>query len=134
MSPVSAGSRRSTCALEALHEKYADKGLAILGFPCNQFGHQEPGTEKEIEEFCSKTYGVKFNMFAKLNVNGDDKADIYKFLTSESTDPKFPGPIKWNFEKFLISREGEIVQRFAPKVKPDSEEVIKAIEAELAKK
>lgn len=121
-------------ALEGLHEKYADQGLAILGFPCNQFGKQEPGTEKEIAEFCSKTYGVKFDMFAKVNVNGDEQAPLYKFLTSERTDPEFPGKINWNFEKFLISRDGKIVKRFAPRVKPDSEEVTKAIEAELAKK
>ena len=121
-------------SLEGLHEKYADKGLAILGFPCNQFGGQEPGSEKQIADFCSKTYGVKFDMFAKVNVNGDEQADVYKFLTSEETDPQYPGVIKWNFEKFLIGRDGKIVQRFAPRVKPDSEEVVKAIEAELAKK
>jgi glutathione peroxidase len=119
--------------LEELHEKYADKGLAILGFPANEFGKQEPGTDKEISEFCTKNYGVKFDMFSKIVVKGDGQCDLYKFLTSEETDPKFPGDIKWNFEKFLIDRQGNIVNRFAPTVKPDAPQLLEAIEAELAK-
>jgi len=119
--------------LEALHEKYSDKGLAILGFPANEFAGQEPGSDKEISEFCTKNYGVKFDMFSKVVVKGDGQCDLYKFLTSEETDPKYPGDIKWNFEKFLIDRHGNIVNRFAPKVAPESAEVVQAIEAELAK-
>jgi glutathione peroxidase len=119
--------------LEDLHEKYAGKGLSILGFPANEFGKQEPGTDSEIAEFCQQNYGVKFDMFSKVVVKGDGQCPLYKFLTSKDTDPKFPGDITWNFEKFLISRDGQIVARFAPKVTPDSPEVTSAIEAELAK-
>ena len=119
--------------LEDLHEKYAGKGLAILGFPANEFGKQEPGTDDEIAEFCQQNFGVKFDMFSKVVVKGEGQCALYKFLTSKETDPKFPGDITWNFEKFLISRDGQIVARFAPKVTPDSPEVTDAIEAELAK-
>ena len=119
--------------LEALHEKYGEKGLSILGFPANNFGHQEPGSDSEISEFCMKNYGVKFDMFSKISVKGDDKAPLYKFLTEKETNGAFAGDITWNFEKFLVSKEGKVVARFKPGVKPDSDEVIKAIEAELAK-
>ena len=120
--------------LEALHEKYAEKGLAVLGFPCNQFGEQEPGSATEIKEFCQKEYGVKFDMFAKIEVNGKDACPLYKHLTSLETKPAGAGKISWNFEKFLIGRSGEVVARFSPRTKPDAPEVLKAIEAELAKK
>jgi len=124
--------------LEALHEKYAEKGLSVLGFPANEFGAQEPGTDVEIASFCKDNYKVKFDMFSKVVVkptkDGQEPCPLYKFLTSKETDPKFAGDITWNFEKFLIGRNGEIVARFAPRVKPDSPEVTKAIEAELAKK
>ena len=121
--------------LEALHEKYADKGLVIVGVPVNDFGKQEPGTNDEIAEFCSKTYGVKFTMLAKVpTVKGEGQAPLYKFLTSKETDPNFAGEIKWNFTKFLIGRSGEVVARFEPGVQPQSEKVVQAIEAELAKK
>lgn len=120
--------------LEALHEKYADKGLAVLGFPANEFGKQEPGTDSEIAEFCQKNYGVKFDMFSKVVVKGDGQCPLYQFLTSKETNPKFAGPIKWNFEKFLVNRQGEVVARFAPPVAPDADEVVAAIEAELEKK
>jgi len=120
-------------ALEQLHEKYADKGLAILGFPANNFGQQEPGSDKDIGEFCTKNYGVKFDMFSKVSVKDEDQCPLYKFLTSSETDPNFAGEVKWNFEKFLISRDGQIVNRFRSKVTPDSDEMVKAIEAELAK-
>ncbi len=120
--------------LETLHEKYAEKGLSILGFPANEFGKQEPGTDSEIASFCKENYGVKFDMFSKVVVKGDGQCDLYKYLTSKESNPKFAGDITWNFEKFLVGRNGEIVARFAPRVKPDSEEVTKAIEAELAKK
>jgi glutathione peroxidase len=120
-------------ALEALYETYADKGLVILGFPSNDFHHQEPGTDEQIAEFCTKNYGVKFDMFSKVDVIGDTQCDLYRFLTSAETDPAFPGPVKWNFEKFLISRDGRIVNRFRSKTTPDSAEFVAAVEAELAK-
>lgn len=119
--------------LEALNAKYKDKGLAVLGFPCNQFGAQEPGTEAEIVKFCQSKYNVSFDMFAKIDVNGPEASPVYKALTSKETDPRFAGDIKWNFEKFLIGRNGEIVARFGTGTKPDAPEVVKAIEAELAK-
>lgn len=119
--------------LEELHEKYADQGLAILGFPANEFGKQEPGTDVEISEFCQENYGVKFDMFSKVVVKGEGQCPLYKFLTSKETDPDFAGDITWNFEKFLVGRDGKIVKRFAPKVAPESDEVVSAVEAELAK-
>ena len=120
--------------LQALHEKYSKDGLAILGFPCNQFLSQEPGTADEIKEFCRVNYGVSFDMFAKVEVNGDGACDLYKNLTALDTKPVGPGKISWNFEKFIIGRNGEIVARFSPRTKPDDPEVLKVIEAELAKK
>jgi glutathione peroxidase len=120
--------------LEQLHEKYGKDGLAIIGVPANEFGAQEPGTNTEIAEFCKKNYGVKFDMLSKVVVKGDDICPLYKFLTSKETDPKFAGEITWNFEKFLVSRDGEIVNRFKPKVDPMADEVQDAIKAELAKK
>jgi glutathione peroxidase len=118
--------------LQAIHEKYKDKGLAILGFPCNQFGKQEPGDAKEISEFCTKNYGVTFDMFAKVEVNKDGACDLYKFLTAKEAPPVGKGPVSWNFEKFLINRKGELVNRFGPRTEPDAKEVIAAIEKELA--
>jgi glutathione peroxidase len=117
-------------ALEALYEKYKDKGLVILGFPCNQFGKQEPGTDAEIQQFCTATYNVTFPMFDKLEVNGPGRHPLY--VTLAGPESPFPGDIKWNFTKFLISRDGKIVQRFESKVKPDSDDVVKAVEAALA--
>ena len=119
--------------LEDLYTKYNPKGFVILGFPANEFGAQEPGTDQEISEFCTKNYGVTFDMFSKIVVKGEGQCDLYKFLTSKETDPKFSGDITWNFEKFLISRDGKIVNRFKPKTQPDSDQVVSAIEAELAK-
>jgi glutathione peroxidase len=120
--------------LEALHEKYGKDGLAILGFPANEFGKQEPGTDSEIAEFCTKNYDVKFDMFSKVVVKGEGQCDLYKYLTSKKTNGKFGGDITWNFEKFLVGRNGEVVARFSPRTKPDADEVVKAIDAELAKK
>ncbi len=120
--------------LQALHEKYSGRGLVVLGFPCNQFGGQEPGTVDEIKEFCRLNYGVTFDMFAKIDVNGDGACPLYKRLTALETKPKGPGKITWNFEKFIVGRNGEVVARFAPPTKPDAPEVLKVIEAELAKK
>jgi glutathione peroxidase len=121
-------------ALEKLHEKYGKDGLVVLGVPANEFGKQEPGTNEQIADFCRSTYNVQFPMLAKVVVKGEGQCPLYKYLTDEKTDPKFAGPIKWNFTKFLISRDGQIVNRFEPAVKPDSPEVTKAIEAELANK
>ena len=118
--------------LQALHTKYSNKGLAILGFPCNQFAGQEPGTASEIQEFCKKNYGVSFDMFAKVDVNGDEACDLYKLLTSLDTKPTGAGNISWNFEKFLLDRNGFVVARFGPKTRPDDPAVIKAIEEQLA--
>lgn len=117
--------------LEALHEKYADRGLAIVGVPCNQFHGQEPGTAEEIAEFCQKNYGVEFDLLAKVDVNGAGACPLYRYLTSSATDPEYAGHITWNFEKFLFNRQGQVVARFAPKVRPDAPEVVQAIEAEL---
>jgi glutathione peroxidase len=119
--------------LEALHEKLSDKGLVVMGFPCNQFGKQEPGTDAQIAEFCEATYKVKFPMFSKVDVNGAEAAPLYKYLTSVETKPKDKGDITWNFEKFVIGKNGEVVARFAPRTAPDSKEVMAVIEAELAK-
>lgn len=118
--------------LQALHEKYRDKGLVILGFPANNFGQQEPGSDKDIAEFCEKNYGVTFDMFSKVSVKGDDICPLYKYLTTaEDVAENLRGEVKWNFEKFLINRDGKVVNRFRSKIAPDSEEMVKAIEAEL---
>jgi glutathione peroxidase len=119
-------------ALQALHAKYADQGLAIVGVPCNQFNGQEPGTSEEIAKFCSTKYGVEFDLLAKVDVNGEAACPLYKQLTSEETNPDSPGPIKWNFEKFLFSRNGELVARFEPRTTPDSTEVVEAVKAQLS--
>jgi glutathione peroxidase len=119
--------------LQQLHEKYADKGLAILGFPCNQFAGQEPGTAAEIQEFCKKNYGVSFDLFAKVDVNGEKACDLYKMLTSLDTKPTGAGDISWNFEKFVLDRNGNVVGRFGPKTKPDAPEVVAVIEEQLAR-
>ena len=117
--------------LQALHEQYQDKGFAVLGFPCNQFGKQEPGSAADIREFCTEKYNVTFPLFDKVDVNGEEAAPLYTKLKQYESDP---GDVKWNFEKFLISREGEVVGRFRTKTKPDAPQVLEAIEAELAKK
>ncbi|MGE5608792.1 MAG: glutathione peroxidase [Bacillota bacterium] len=119
--------------LQKVYEKYRDKGLAILAFPANEFGQQEPGTDSQIKEFCSSNYHVTFDLFSKIVVKGDQQHPLYQFLTREQTNPDFGGAIKWNFTKFLVSREGKVVARFEPKAKPSDEQVIKAIEEQLAK-
>jgi glutathione peroxidase len=120
--------------LQALHEKYADKGLVIIGVPANEFGSQEPGSNAEIKEFCTSEYKVKFPMLAKVVVKGEGIAPLYQFLTSKESNPKFGGEIRWNFTKFLVGRDGEVVARFEPRVRPDAREVTGAIEKELRKK
>ena len=106
--------------LEAMYEKLHDKGLEVLGFPCNQFGGQEPGSEKEIAQFCELNYGVTFPMFAKVDVNGNNTAPLYKFLKSEKPGLLGSEAIKWNFTKFLVDREGNVVKRYAPNDTPES--------------
>jgi len=120
--------------LEAIYEKYKDRGLVVLGFPCNQFGRQEPGSDQEIVQFCTDNYRVTFPMFSKIEVNGNGASPLYKYLTSLDTKPQGKGKISWNFEKFVIGKNGEVVARFAPNIEPDSPEILAVIEGELAKK
>ena len=117
--------------LEKVYLKYKDRGLVILGFPANNFGGQEPGTNEEIKTFCSLKYNVTFPMFAKISVKGSDIHPLYQYLTDKQTDPQFGGDIKWNFNKFLVGRDGQIIGRFETAVKPESDEVTKAIEKAL---
>lgn len=117
--------------LQALYEKYRDRGLVILGFPANNFRGQEPGSNEEIKEFCSVKYGVEFPMFSKISVLGEDIHPLYAYLTSGAGNAGLAGDITWNFEKFLFDRNGRVSARFVPRTKPDSEEVVKAIEALL---
>jgi glutathione peroxidase len=117
--------------LEELHERYKDRGFSVLGVPCNQFAGQEPGTSGEIAEFCSTTYGVTFPLTEKVDVNGAKRHALYQELTAKADDAGEAGDVKWNFEKFLVSPAGEVVARFRPQVTPDSEELVKAIEANL---
>src|SRR5579859_3235765 len=118
-------------ALEELHERLAPRGFAVVGFPCNQFGGQEPGTAEEIEQFCSTSYGVTFPMFEKIEVNGSDRHPIYDELTAFPDGGGEAGDVQWNFEKFLLSPDGTIVARFRPRTVPDDHEVLKAIEENL---
>ena len=119
--------------LQQLHSKYHDRGLEVIGFPCNQFGTQEPGTNDEIAAFCKQNYGVSFDMFAKIDVNGEKATDLFKFLTAKDSGLKNSGPVKWNFEKFLISRDGKLLARFGTSVEPTAPEVVDAIEGALKK-
>lgn len=119
--------------LEALYEKYKDRGFVIVGVPANNFASQEPGTNEEIKKFCSTKYNVTFPMMAKVSVVGDDKTPLYQFLTDKSENPQVGGEIKWNFTKFLFDRDGKPVARFEPAVTPDSPQVQTAIESALGK-
>ena len=114
--------------LEQLHERLEGRGFAVLGFPCNQFGGQEPGTSEEIAEFCSTTYGVTFPMYAKIDVNGEDRHPLYDELTAVSDGKGEAGDIMWNFEKFLVSPDGVIVGRFRPRTTPEDPDLLAAIE------
>ncbi len=116
--------------LESLHEQYHDRGFSVVGFPCNQFGGQEPGTAEEIQTFCSTTYGVTFPMFEKVDVNGDDRHPIYAELTETADAEGHSGDIRWNFEKFLVGRDGSVT-RFSPMVTPEDPALVAAIEAAL---
>jgi glutathione peroxidase len=118
--------------LEAVYEKYKDQDFVILGFPCNQFGEQEPGTDQEIKQFCTSKYFITFPLFDKIEVNGANRHPLYAMLAGDSSP--FPGDITWNFNKFLISRDGKILKRFDSKITPDSPEATQAIEAAIAAK
>jgi glutathione peroxidase len=118
--------------LERLQERYADRGFSVVGFPCNQFHGQEPGTADEIAEFCSATYGVSFPLFEKIEVNGPGRHPIYAELTAVADAGGEAGDVQWNFEKFLVSRDGKVLARFRPRTEPEAPEVIEAIEASLA--
>ena len=120
--------------LEALQKKYGPQGFTVIGFPCNQFKGQEPGTPEEIQEFCSTTYGVTFPLMEKIEVNGDARHPIYQALVPIKDATGYTGEIRWNFEKFVVSADGTKVTRFAPKTKPEDPQVIAAIEAALPKK
>jgi glutathione peroxidase len=117
--------------LEKLYKTYKDSGFVILGFPANNFLKQEPGNNEEIAEFCSINYGVTFPMFSKISVKGKNMHPLYNYLTSKDTNPEFGGKITWNFNKFLISKEGKIINRFGSREKPESKKIIEAIEGEL---
>ena len=118
--------------LERLHEKFGERGFAVLGFPCNQFGEQEPGSAEEIATFCSASYGVTFPLFEKADVNGENRQPLYDVLTPLADGEGNSGDIRWNFEKFLVDRSGEPVQRFSPLVEPETDELVGAIETQLA--
>jgi glutathione peroxidase len=118
-------------ALEELQARLGDRGFSVVGFPCNQFGGQEPGTAEEIEEFCSMTYGVTFPMFEKIEVNGEGRHAIYEELTSVPDAAGEAGDVQWNFEKFLLAPDGSVVARFRPRTVPDDPEVLAAIEEHL---
>jgi glutathione peroxidase len=120
-------------ALESLYEKYKDQGFVIVGFPANNFGAQEPGTNEEIKTFCSRKYNVTFPMYSKVSVKGDDQTPLYQYLTKQ-TGPSIAGDIKWNFTKFLVDRNGNVVERFESAVTPDSKEVVSAVEKQLSQK
>jgi len=118
--------------LEKLYKTYQDRGLVILGFPANNFLWQEPGTDGEIKQFCSIKFGVTFPMFSKISVKGKNQDPLYAFLTDEKANPGFGGAITWNFNKFLVGRDGKVVGRFGSKVEPDSKELVEAVEKALA--
>jgi glutathione peroxidase len=128
------GYTKQYAGLQELYEKYKDQGLVILGFPCNEFGSQEPGSDADIKQFCTTKFGVTFPMMSKVEVNTEGACDLYKHLTSQETTPAGKGKIKWNFEKFLIGRDGQVVNRFGSSAKPNDTEMTTAIEAQLAKK
>jgi glutathione peroxidase len=117
--------------LEKIHEKYADRGFSVVGFPCNQFGEQEPGSPDEIATFCSTNYGVTFPLSEKIEVNGDHRHPLYEELTAVADSEGHDGDIRWNFEKFLVGRDGDVIARFSPMVDPEAPELVEAIEKAL---
>lgn len=128
------GYTRQYKGLQALHQKFAKDGLVVMGFPCNQFGGQEPGSEKEILQFCKNRYSVEFPMFSKINVNGSGQSDLYKYLTSRKEVPTSQGSIKWNFEKFVVARDGTVVGHYRSRTGPTSKDFVQLLRKELAKK
>lgn len=127
------GYTKQYAGLEKLYKTYKDKGLVIVGVPCNQFGAQEAGTNKEIRTFCTSTYDVTFDMLAKVDVKNSTACDLYKYLTAQETTPLGKGDVKWNFEKFVLDRKGNVVGRFGSSVAPESKEFVSLIESALAK-
>jgi len=117
--------------LEEMHERYAGRGFSVLGVPCNQFGGQEPGTADEIAEFCSATYGVTFPMTEKVEVNGADRHPLYGLLVDQPDGEGYTGDVRWNFEKFLIGRDGKVAARFKPQMDPEAAEVVAALETAI---
>ncbi len=117
--------------LEELHRKYKGRGFAVLGFPCNQFAGQEPGSDEEIKTFCETRFDVSFPLFSKVDVNGEDRHPVYEFLTAQETQPDGPGDIKWNFAKFIVDKQGNVVARFDPATEPTSKDLTTAIEEAL---
>ena len=117
--------------LQTLQDRYADRGFAVLGFPCNQFFHQEPGTADQIQEFCSLNYGVTFPLFAKLDVKGDAQHSLYSILSEAADDSGKAGNVRWNFEKFLVGRDGRVARRFRSKVEPEDPRITEAVESLL---
>lgn len=128
------GNTPQYASLEKLYEKYKGDGLRILAFPANDFAHQEPGTNAEIHEFCTGKYNVSFDLFSKISVKDPDQAPLYTYLTDKGSDPKFGGPIEWNFAKFLIGRDGQIVNRFPAGHDPLSTDVVDSIQSALSAK
>jgi glutathione peroxidase len=126
------GFTRQYEGLEKLHEQYVDRGFAVLGFPCNQFGGQEPGTAEEIQEFCSNTWGVTFPLFEKIDVNGADRHPLFAALTEAADSEGTAGDVEWNFEKFLVSRDGSVIGRFRTRTEPDDPDLLAAVEHDLA--
>jgi glutathione peroxidase len=126
------GYTRQYEGLEKLYEQYADRGFAVLGFPCNQFGEQEPGTAEEIQEFCSNTWGVTFPLFEKIDVNGAHRHPLYAALSETPDADGNAGDIEWNFEKFLVSRDGTVARRWRKKTEPDDPALVEAVEKDLA--
>jgi glutathione peroxidase len=117
--------------LEELHRKYKGRGFAVLGFPCNQFAGQEPGSDEEIKDFCETRFNVSFPLFSKIDVNGEERHPLYEFLTSQETQPDGPGDIKWNFAKFIVDKKGNVVARFDPATEPTAKDLTTAIEEAL---
>jgi len=118
--------------LEALYERFGAQGFSVVGIPCNQFGAQEPGTADEIKTFCSTSYGVEFPLTEKIEVNGDDRHPLYRQLTETADGEGHTGDIRWNFEKFLVSRDGDVIARFSPLIEPGNDELVGTIEKALA--
>ena len=128
------GNTPQYAGLETLYQKYKSRGLRILAFPANNFGSQEPGTNDEIKTFCSAKYKTTFDLFSKISVKGDDQAPLYRFLTAKETNPRFGGDVEWNFAKFLVGRNGQVIARFPAGHDPQSPDVVAALEAELARR